>query len=191
MLSDDKLKLISDEIRSYYSVHTQPYYLSTLGEFLRSKDVVRPLGMRLKEFLTEFFASELIVVQDPTVNAKIAIALPDNQDQIKQQLAGQFPSSHGRAPIGVARLPFSLIAAFCQVPEAGQRVYYRTVRPCRYTISSVAPDDSYVEIGEHFLKSVPEGISIREFSYGAREDIYHSIGDWAAAQNVNLEDSLP
>ena len=187
MLSEDKEQLVINEIRRHYKERTQPYYLAELGKFVRSEGIEVPAGKRFKHFLSENFRSDLVIVQDPAVPAKIAVALLDNSEQVQQQLAGRFLSALGRPPFEVKRLPFSLIAAFCQNPGPGDRVYYRTVRPCRYAIGSAAPDDSYVEIGEQFRQSVPEGTSVHALSSGVKQEVYRRIDEWAAAQNINLE----
>ena len=187
MLAEDKEQLVINEIQRHYKERVQPYYLAELGGFFRSEGIEVPTGKRFKDFLSENFPNRLVIVQDPTVPAKIAIALPDNRELVQQQLAGRFLPASGRPPIEVNRLPFSLIAAFGQKPGPGDRVYYRTVRPCRYAIGSVAPDDSYVEIGEQFRQSVPEGTSVHGLSSGVKQEVYRHIDDWAAAQDINLE----
>ena len=187
MLSEDTKKLVINEIQRHYAEQTQPYYLAELGLFFRSEGIEVPDGKRFKDFLSENFQSVLAIVQDPTVPAKVAMALLDNREQVQQQLAGRFMSAPGRPPIEVNRLPFSLIAAFCQKPVPSDRVYYRPVPPCRYVIASAAPDDSYVEIGDEFRQSVPGGTPVHAIPSGVRQEIYHRIDEWAAAQNINLE----
>ena len=129
MLSEDQKKLVIDEIKQHYSELTQPYYLAELGLFFRSNCIEIPDGIRLKDFLAKNFQDQLVIVQDPTVHARIAIATPDKRDQVREQLAGRFLTTPGQPPIEVNRLPFSLIAAFCQKPNFGNRVYFRAVRP--------------------------------------------------------------
>lgn len=179
--------MVINEIQRHYEERTQPYYLAELGQFFQSNGIEVPAGKRFKDFLSENLQSDLVVVQDPTVPAKIAIALVDNREQIQQQLEGRFEPAPGRPPIEVNRLPFSLIAAFCQKPVPGDRVYYRPVPPCRYVIATAAPDDSYVEIGEEFRQSVPGGTPVHAIPIGVRQEIYHRIDEWAAAQNINLK----
>lgn len=187
MLSDDKRQLVIDEVQRHYDKEKQPYYLAELGQFFRSKNIEIPSGKQFKDFLAESFQSHLVVVQDPDVRARIAIALPDRSEQVQEQLAGRFSSTEGRPPIAVNRLPFSLIAAFCQKPTSGLRVFYRTIHPTRYVIASVAPDDFFVEIGETFRQHPPAGTSVHALPIEFRQDIYRRISEWAAIQNVNLE----
>ena len=187
MLSKDKEQLVMNEILRHYEGRTKPYYLAELGQFFRSEGIEVPTGKRFKDFLSENFQSGLVIVQDPKIPARIAIALIDNRERVQQQLAGRFMSAPGRPPFEVNRLPFSLIAAFCQKPGPGDRVYYRTVRPFRYAIGSAAPDDSYVEIGEQFRQSVPEGTSVHGLPSEVKQEVYRRIDEWAAAQDINLE----
>ena len=187
MLSEDQKQVVVDEIQRHYSEQSHPYFLAELGQFFRSKNIEIPSGKRFKDFLAESFQGRLIVVQDPDVRARIAIAIPDLSEKVQEQLAGRFLSTPGRPAIEVNRLPFSLIAAFCQKPTPGLRVFYRMIRPSRYVIGSTAPDDSYVEIGENFLQPLLEGASVHELSTEVRQDIYRRISEWVAIQNVNLE----
>ena len=187
MLSPDQEQLIISEIERRYAERSHPYYLAELGQFFRSQGIAIPAGKRFKDFLSEIFQGRLVVVQDPNVPAKIAIALLHNREQVQQQLTEPFLSAPGHSPIEVNRLPFSLIAAFCKKPDSGNRVYYRTVHPCRYAVGSLAPNDSYVEIDEQFRQSIPEGTSVHELSSEVKQEIYHRISEWAAAQNINLE----
>ena len=187
LLSKEQEQLVMDEIRRHYSEHSQPYYLAGLGQFFQSKSITVPTGKQFKDFLSETFPGRLVVVQDPTVPAKIAIALLEQQEQVQQQLAGRILPTPGHPPIEVNRLPFSLIAAFCQKPGSDDRVYYRTVRPCRYVIGSGAPDHSYVEIDEQFRRSIPEGTSVHGLSSEVKQEIYRRISEWAATKSVDLE----
>ena len=187
MLSEGNKQLVVDEIQKHYEEQAQPYYLAKLGQFLRSVEIEVPAGKRLKDFLTETFQDRLVVVQDSAVPARIAIAPPDNSEQVQEQLAGRFLPTPGRPPIEVNRLPFSLIAAFCQMPKSGLRVFYRTIRPSRYAIGLVAPDHTYIEIEDDFRQPVPEGTSIHELSMESKQGIYRRISEWAAIHNVNLE----
>ena len=181
------MQVVVDEVRRHYDEQEQPYYLAELGQFFRSKGIEIPPGQRFKNFLAESFQGRLVVVQDPAVPAKIAISLPDKGDQVQERLAGKLSLTPGRPPIEVNRLPFSLIVAFCQVPSSDLRVFYRTIRPCRYVVSSVAPDNSYIEIGENFRKALPPRVSIHELSNGVKQDIFRRIDEWTAGHNVNLE----
>ena len=187
MLTEDQEQLVLNEIRRHYGERALPYYLADLGQFFRSKELVPPPGTRFKDFLSEKFQDRLVVVQDPTVPARIAIALPDNREQVRQQLAGRFPFTPGRPPIEVNRLPFSLIAAFYQKPGSGNHVYYRTVRPCRYAIGPAAPDDSYVEVDEQFRQSIPTGMYVHALSNEVKQEIYRCIGEWVEAKGIDLE----
>ena len=187
MLSEGQRQVVIDEIQRHYDEQSHPYHLAALGQFFRSKNIEIPSGKQFKDFLAESFQGCLVVVQDPAVRARIAIALPDRSEQVQEQLAGRFLSTPGRPAIGVNRLPFSLIAAFCQKPTSGLRVFYRTTRPSRYVIGSMAPDDSYVEIGENFRQPLPERASVYDLSIEVRQDIYRRISEWAGFQNINLE----
>ena len=187
LLTEDQAQLVLDEVRRHYQEQSQPYYLAELGQFFRSKDVAVPAGKRFKGFLLEAFRGRLEIVQDSLVPARIAIALPENREQVQQQLAGRLLATPDGPPIEVNRLPFSLIAAFYQQPESGNRVYYRTVRPFRYAIAPMPPDDSFVEVDEQFRQSPPVGTSIREISSDARQETYRRIGEWAATKAIDLE----
>ena len=187
MLAEDKMQIVIDEIQKHYDEQTQPYYLAELGQFFKSKNIEIPAGKRFKDFLAESFRGRLVVVQDPDVPARIAIALPDKSEHVQEQLAGRFLTTPGRPPIEVNRLPFSLIAAFCQKPNPSLSVYYRTIRPTRYAIESLAPDSSYIEIADNFRLLVPEGMSIHELPNEFKQDIYRRISEWAAINSVNLE----
>lgn len=187
MIAEGKKQIVLDEIRRHYDGLSQPYYLAGLGQFFRSEGIEIPSGKRFKDFLSESFSDSLVIIQDPDVPAKIAIALPQNSKEVQEQLFGRFLPTSGRPPIEVNRLPFSLIAAFCQVPNSGLRVFYRAIRPSRYVIGSIAPDNSFVEIGANFRKPLPEGISLHELSAEVKQDIYRRISEWAAFQDFDLE----
>ena len=187
MISEEAKQFIISEVHEHYDKRAHPYYLAELGQFFRSNDIEIPTGRRFKDFLAENFQNSLVITQDPIVPAKIAIALPENYAQVQEQLAGRFAPSVGRHPIEVNRLPFSLIAAFCQWPSTGLQVYYRPVRPARYVVGSQPPDDSFVEIAEHFRHSLAEGVSIRDLTIEDKQAIYARISEWTSTQNVNLE----
>lgn len=187
MVTENQKELVLDEIRRHYEEQALPYYLANLGQFFQSNEIVLPPGTRFKAFLSDNFEDRLVVVQDPTVPARIAIALPGNREQIQQQLSGQIMSSPGRPPIEINRLPFSLIAAFCQRPAPGNRVYFRTIRPCRYVIAPVAPDSSFVEIGEQLRQSPPIGASVHTLSNEAKQEIYRRIAKWVESEGIDLE----
>ena len=154
---------------------------------MRTAEITVPPGQRFKNFLSETFQDSLVVVQDPTVRAKIAIALPEGSEQVRQQLSETNPSMPGGAQIAFSRLPFSLILAFCQTPDSGNRVYYRIVWPYRYVVGPAAPNGPYREIGEQFRRPIPEGASVRELSNSVKQEIYLRISKWAAEEEINLE----
>ena len=187
LLTEDQSQMVLNEVRRHYQERSQPYYLSDLGQFFRSKDVAVPAGKRFKDFLSETFRGLMEIVQDPLVPARIAIALPENREQVQQQLAGRLLTTPDGPSIGVNRLPFSLIAAFYQKPESGNRVYYRTVSPFRYAIAEVPPDESFIEVDERFRQSLSVGMSLREISSDAKQETYRRIVEWAAAKAINLE----
>ena len=187
MLSEDQKNQVIEEIQRHYSELTQPYYLAELGQFFRTFGIEVPNGIRLKDFLSENFQGQMVVVQNPTVPAKIAIALLENKDEVLEQLVRRYPSAIGHSSINLNRLPISLVIAFCQKPSYGNRVYFRTDRPWRYAISSVAPDDSYVEIDEQFRESITQGVSVHKLSKEDKQDIYRRISQWAEAKSINLE----
>ena len=187
MLSDDQKKIVIEEVQKHYDEQSQPFYLAELGQFFRTHDIAIPAGKRFKDFLAESFQDRLVVVQDPNVPARIAISIPDKKAQVQGQLADRFPVTPSGPPMEVNRLPFSLIAAFCQKPSAGLRVFYRVTRPGRYFIGLTAPDDTYIEISDDLRIPLPEGMSLHEVTGEIRQGIYRRIAEWSKTQNVSLE----
>ena len=187
MLSVEQEQKVIDEVRRHYSAKEKPYYLAEFGQFMLTEGIGVPPGQQLKKFLSDTFQGRLVVVQDPTVRAKIAIALPEDSEQVRQQLSGTTPSVPGGPQITYSRLPFSLILAFCQTPGEGSRVYYSIIRPYRYFVGTAAPSGFYREIGEQFRKPLPEGESARDLSNSVKQDIYFRIGKWATHEGIDLE----
>ena len=187
MLTEDQAKVVLNEVQRHYQERSEPYYLAALGQFFRSKNVAVPAGKRFKDFLSETFRGRIEIVQDPLVPARIAIALPESREQVQQQLAGRMLTTPESPPIEVNRLPFSLIAAFYQQPESGNRVYYHTARPFRYVVALVPPDESFIEVDERFRQPLPVGMSIREISGDAKQEAYRRILEWAATKEIDLK----
>ena len=177
---------VIDEVRRYYGETQSPYYLAVLGEFLRSHQIDIPTGMRLKDYLKGSFQGQLSIVQDAEVPAKIAVALPDNQDSIRQQLADRFAAATNGPSLDYDRLPFSLKVAFCVMPPSGTGVYFRTIRPFRYVFGLTALDETFVEIGEEFRPPRLLGSSVPNLSTEDKKEVYQHIEMWANANDIDL-----
>ena len=179
-------QMVVDEVRRHYGESQAPYYLAVLGEFLRSRQIAVPPGVRLKDYLRDRLQGQLSVVQDQDVPAKIAVALPDNQDLVRQRLTARFPGTPSGSAADFDRLPYSLKVAFCVVPPDGTRVYFRTVPPFRYVFGSSAPDETFVEIEEEFRPTRLIGSLVRNLSIEDRNEVYQHIAAWASAKNIEL-----
>ena len=188
MTSHEADQLIIEAVQSHYEQYDSPYYLAELGNFFRSNNLEIPAGVRFKEYLISRFHSRLSVVQDPDNPARIAITPPDHQQRIQQLLAGQSTDSHDDFGIDYTRLPFALIAAFCQVPLPGTQVYFRLTRPFRYDNRVKAPDDEYADINEQFRPSSVAGKSVHYLSDNDKQTIYSNIKSWADHNSIDLRD---
>ena len=163
-----------------------PYYLSDLGNFVKSRNFEIPAGVRFKDYLVSRFHGRLVVVQDRDTPAKIAIATPENETTVRKQLSDSTASLSENLTTNHSRLPFSLVAAFCIVPPPNMKVFYRTTKPYRYEIHSQAPDDRYVVIDEEFRPNALAGKSSYDLSPGEKQEIYSYIDRWANENEIDL-----
>ena len=186
MSSVNQDQLVVEEVRRHYRESQTPYYLAELGVFFRKNNIDVPSGVRFKDYLKSRFVDHLSVIQDSEVPAKIAVATPEVQDDVRQQLADRLTDASLGATIDLERLPFSLISAFCARRTSGSQVYFRTVRPFRYVVGSTAPDNTYVLIDEGFRPSHLEGSFFQNLSAEDKRSIYESIEKWAIAKNIDL-----
>ena len=180
-------ELIIDAVKKHYENHDSPYYLAEIGQWFRSQKIEIPEGIRFKDYLISRFHGRLVVVQDEDNPAKIAIAPPEIQLRVKQQLSGVVTVEPDDSKIDHSRLPFALIAAFCKVPVPGTQIYFRVTMPFRYETRMQAPDDTYIEIDDQFRPSSLAGKSVHDLSYDDRQTIYEYIEKWAAAKSFNLQ----
>ena len=186
MSSVDQDQLVMEEVRRHYGVSQTPYYLAELGIFFRNHQIDLPSGVRFKDHLKNRFAGRLVIIQDSEVRAKIAVATPDVEDHVRQQLADRLPEASFGATIDFERLPFSLISAFCTRRTPGSQVYFRTVRPFRYVALPTAPDNTYVLIDEDFRPSNLEGSYFQDLSAEDNRTIHECIEKWAKAKGIDL-----
>ena len=186
MSSGNQDQLVIEEVRRHYRDSQTPYYLAELGVFFREKEIDVPAGVRVKDYLKSRFVDQLCVIQDNEVPAKIAVATPEAEDSVRQQLADRITEASLVATIDFGRLPFSLISAFCARRSPETQVYYRIVRPFRYVVSSIAPDDTYILIDEEFRPSHLEGSFFQTLSAEDKRTIYESIEKWAKAKDIDL-----
>ena len=187
MSSIEQDRLVIEEVQRHYDNNESPYYLAGLGQFLRSHDIQVPPGVRLKNFIRNRFDDRLLVVQDPDVPAKIAVARPGEQERVQKLLAEQTSAASDDSTIDVTRLPFALFVAFCITSPPGNRVYFRTTRPFRYVIGATAPDHSYVEIDEQFRPPRFQGLSGHNLSAQDKRSIYRHVSEWATAKSLDLK----
>ena len=183
----DQEQSIIEEVERHYRDSTSPYYLSGLGEYIRSHGIEVPAGMRLKDFLSGTFEGRLLVVQDENVPAKIAIATPEQEDRVTQLLSNRSSPEHEDADLDFSRLPFALMAAFCIASDSGNRVFFRTLRPLRYVIRQSPPDQSHIEIDPQFRPSLADAPSVHNLSESERRGIYQRIVDWAGSKGLDLK----
>ena len=188
MTSENTDELILEAVQSHYKQNDSPYYLAELGKFFRSNSLDIPSGVRFKDYLVSRFHGRLSVVQDPENPARIAIAPPEHQRKVQERLSGQPTDSPDHLPIDYARLPFALVAAFCQVPLPGTQVYFRLTKPFRYDNRMDAPDKDYVEIDDQFRPSSVAGKSVHHLSEDDKQTIYSSIQKWAGNKSIDLRD---
>ena len=188
MSTRDTDQLVLEEIQNHYRDKDSPYYLAELGKFFRLKEIDIPQGVRFKDYLRDQFYGRLVVVQDPRTPAKIAIAPPEKQLRVQQQLSTQHSESTDDARIDHSRLPFALIAAFCKLPLPGTRIYFRVTKPFRYETRMQVPDDNYIEIEDQFRPLPLAGKSVHELSHGDKQTIYEYIEKWAAQKGIDLRD---
>ena len=177
---------IINEVQNHYKDNDSPYYLAELGLFFRSSGLIVPSGVRFKDYLKSRFHGRLVVIQDEKNPARIAIALPEKESHVRQQLADAGLGITDDSTVNYARLPVALIAAFCKIPPLGSRVYFRVEKPFRYETRVDEPAGNYVEIDERFRPSALAGRSVHELSENDRQTIFESIGNWAEANSVDL-----
>ena len=188
MTAKDMDQLVLEAVQEHYHEYEAPYYLAELGKFFRSQNIDIPEGVRFKDYLKSRFHGRLVVVQDTDEPAKIAIAPPEREQRVLQQLTSESSATPDDSAIDHARLPFALIAAFCKVPLPGDRVYFRVTKPFRYETWSQAPDGNYVEIDERFRPPSLAGKSVHELSYSEKQTIHEQIDRWAAANSIDQRD---
>ena len=185
MESKDTDRVVLKAVLEHYREHDTPYYLAELGKLFRSENIDIPEGVRFKDYLKSRYHGSLVVVQDTDEPAKIAIAPPEKEQRVLQQLAGESSVTLGDSSIDHARLPFALIAAFCKVPLPGERVYFRIAKPFRYETWPQAPGSDYVEIAEQFRPLSLAGKSVHDLSYIEKQMIYEQIDKWADANSID------
>ena len=188
MPSQDTDKLITDAVTEHYATHDFPLYLAELGKLVRSNKITMPDGVRFKDYLKSRFHERLFIVQDEENPAKIAIAPPEMEKKVMQQLSGQSSNSIDDSQIDYARLPFALIAAFCKIPPMGTRVYFCIVPPFRYQTQMQAPDDNYIEIDDQYRLTSFAGNSLYTLSSSDKQSIYQQIENWARDKSLDLRD---
>ena len=188
MSSRDTDQLVVEAVENHYSKQNTPLYLAELGKFFRSENIEIPPGVRFKDYLKIRFHGRLIVVQDEDHPAKIAIAPPERQTIVLQQMSRQPSDTPDDSDFDYARLPLALVAAFCKIPLPNTQVYFRITRPFRYETHMRAPDSNYIEIEEQFRPSTLAGKSVHELSYVEKRTIYKLIEEWAKATSVDLQD---
>ena len=186
MTLQDIDQLVLKAVQDHYAEHNTPFYLAELGNFFRSNNIELPAGVRFKDYLISRFHGRLTVIQDPDNPARIAIADPEHESALRQQLAGQPTDLPEDSEIDYARLPFALIAAFCKIPLPNTKVYFRTTKPFRYEILMRPPDDSYVEIDDSFPPTSLAGKSVHELPLSDKRTIHACIENWADAKSIDL-----
>ena len=186
MTLQDIDQLVLKAVQDHYAVHNTPFYLAELGNFFRSHKIELPAGVRFKDYLISRFHGRLTVIQDPDDPVRIAIADPERESAIRQQLAGQRADLTDDSEIDYARLPFALIAAFCKVPLPNIKVYFRTTKPFRYATLMRPLDNSYVEIDDSFRPTSLAGKSVHELSSSDKQTIHACIKNWADTKSIDL-----
>ena len=178
---------IIEEVERHYRDSATPYYLSGLGEFIRSHGIEVPAGIRLKDFLSSTFQGSLLIVQNENIPAKIAIATPEQEERVTQMLGSPSSPEHADSDVDFGRLPFALIAAFCIASDLGNRVFFRTLRPLRYVIRQSPPDHTHVEVDPEFRPSHADTPSAHNLSEADKQAIYQRIVDWAESKRLDLK----
>lgn len=187
MSTADTIALILEEVKQHYRKQDSPLYLADLGQFLASREIEIPDGLRLKDFLASHFDGRLAIVQDHETPARIAVATPDNQEGVRQQLS--LGTSNPRADRGIAfdRLPNALVAAFCKIPPPNTDVYFRVVPPFRYDTFVYQPDHGYTLIGPEHRPSEFAGKTAAALTDNERRTIFGFIVNWAEANSIDLQ----
>ncbi len=186
--SQDTDKLILDAVSKHYTTHDFPYYLAELGKLVRSEGIELPHGVRFNDYLKIRFHGRLIVVQDADNPARIAIAPPEKEQSVLQQLSGQYLGTLDDSSVDYTRLPFALIAAFCKIPLPGSKVYFRITPPFHYQTNTQAPDESYIWIDDRFRLQSFEGKSVHDLSPSDKRQIFGQIKEWAKEKSLDLRD---
>ena len=184
----DSDELIIEAVKKHYDEYDSPYYLASFGQWFRSQQFDMPDGIRFKDYLKSRFHGRLVIVQDEDNPVRVAIAPPDKERRVKQQLAGWGNTELDNSKIDYSRLPIALIAAFCKVPMPGTQIYFRVTKPFRYETRMQAPGDMYIEIEDKFRPLRLAGSSVHDLSYDDKLTIYGLIDKWAEAKSVDLRD---
>lgn len=186
MQSTDTDDLVIRTIQEHYDSHDSPFYLAALGELFRDNNIPIPDGVRFKDYLKIRFAERLVIVQDAENPARIAIAPPEKESQVREQLADQVSDRAEDSSIDHARLPFALIAAFCKATLPGAKLYFRVTRPFRYETGQTILDDDYIEIEDRFRPAHIVGQSVHKLSPQEKQTIYEHIDRWAVDKSLDL-----
>ena len=186
MPTEDLEKIITSEVERHYREDDRPYYLAELGTFLSERNVKIPAGIQLKEFLKKKLAGQVEIVQNQMVPGRIAVTTPDKRERVAEQIAMHYRLATPQGTIDYRQLPFSLVAAFCKVPDEGKRLFFRTAWPFRYETTAEAPNDTYVEIEGTFQPPSLQGTNVHALSDNDKITIFQHIVKWATAKSIDL-----
>jgi hypothetical protein len=186
MPTEDVARSITSEVERHYRENDRPYYLAELGTFLRKQNIKIPAGIQLKEFLKKELAGQVDIVQNQTVPGRIAVTTPNKRERVAEQIAVHYRLATPQGMIDYRQLPFSLVAAFCKVPDEGRRLFFHTAWPFRYETKAEAPNDTYVEIERTFQPSSLQGANVHTLSDKDKSIILQRIIEWARAKSIDL-----
>ena len=177
---------IVKEVVRHYSESEKPYHLAELGVFLNHEKIPMPDGIKLKDFLQKTYPSKLEIIQDPNTPARIAVALPSNNEKIRSKILGD-EFSFGLDGFDARRLPFSLIAAFCRVPPVGKHLYYRIIPPFHYIVAETPRGDQgeYLLIDDSSPPAQVRGVDPYALSPEDLHGVYAKIVEWAQSKGID------
>ena len=162
-------------VDEHYKKTRMPLYLSALGHRLEL-----PPGQSLRDLVKQHISDKLVIVEDPAVRERLAVARKGEEDNVRLGLS----ESSGR----ILRYPRALLVAFCMRIPQEEHMYYAYGEHPHFRRALTPPGPPFTEIDSDLRVEGFDARDPRRMPDEEKQKLLEQIETWAQRPEIPLCD---
>lgn len=178
MISSDILSLISELYSEY-----RPLYLARLGSELKKHGVEYK---KISDFVESNLSNDYIIVQNPSVKEKVALARKEEKDDIFNMICENVAENMDGIQF-ITRFPRAFLLAFCKDNcDSDESLYVSLEAPIRF-YRSQNDEGTLEEVEGRYRVAVHVPYKISKIEHGDANILMETIKQWGEEKHINLD----